>query len=515
MRRIFSRFRWLYLAPAFAMIALLSWALASPLGASPDDDFHLVSIWCANTDHSDVCEPGSTDSTRLVEKALLNAPCYARDATQSAACQLGMFEKTTLVESDRGNFVGAYPPVFYSVMNLFAGNDLQASALLMRAVNALLLVGLTAAIYLLLPARRRPMLVWSWLISLVPLGLFLVTSNNPSSWAIIGVGSAWVALLGYFETVGRRRIGLGILFGLSVIMAAGARADAAIYVILGIAAVLLLTWQRSRSFLLRAILPVVFAVVAALFVLTSNQAVAGVDGFSGSTPVDVATGAVASVAAAAPSGGGAAEMIGLLFSNILNTPSLWAGVFGHWSLGWFDTPMPAIVAFGGVAVFVAVAFTGIRALSWRKALVTAGAALALWAIPVITLTRGGHTVGVEVQPRYLLPLIVMLGGCAILAVGPRLLRFSLAQRILLAGTLIGTYAVSLFFNLRRYVTGDGVNGGNLDDAIEWWWNTAVSPMGVLVIGSLAWAALVLILVREITPRQVVVEVQVELGRSAA
>lgn len=492
MKRLMSRFRWLYVTPALAIIAMMAWGLASPLGASPDDDFHLVSIWCANTDRSEACAPGTADSNRMVAESLLKSPCYARVADESAACQAGIFDSLRLVESERGNFVGAYPPVFYGFMNLFAGNNLELSALIMRAVNVVLFVGITVAIYALLPIRRRPTLLWAWLISLVPLGLFLIASNNPSSWAIIGVGSAWVALLGYFETEGRRRMGLGVLFVLSTVMAAGARADAAIYVVLGIAAVLLLKWSRTKGYFITAILPVVFAGVAALFVLTSRQAGAGVDGFTTPPAAEAVEGA-----GAAASGGGAA--IGLLFSNILNAPSLWAGVFGHWSLGWFDTPMPAIVAFGGVAVFVAVAFTGIRMLSWRKALVTAGAMLALWVIPVVTLTRGGHMVGVEVQPRYLLPLIVMLGGFAILAVGTTRLRFSLAQRILLVGTLIGTYAVSLYSNLHRYVSGDGTNGGNLDETIRWWWHMALSPMGLLVIGSLSWAALVIILVREITP----------------
>ena len=30
-----------------AFAALAGWSLASPAGSSPDDDYHLASIWCA------------------------------------------------------------------------------------------------------------------------------------------------------------------------------------------------------------------------------------------------------------------------------------------------------------------------------------------------------------------------------------------------------------------------------------------------------------------------------------
>jgi len=61
-----SRFRLLYIAPALALIALMAWALASPMGSSPDDDFHLTSIWCANASKTYDCAPGKTAATRVV-----------------------------------------------------------------------------------------------------------------------------------------------------------------------------------------------------------------------------------------------------------------------------------------------------------------------------------------------------------------------------------------------------------------------------------------------------------------
>lgn len=474
----------IWLAPLLALLSLSAWAFASPVGSSPDDDFHLASIWCAAGDRTSLCEDGESETTRRVSSSLLEAACYARDSSASGACQSGSFDDAPLVESSRGNFAGQYPPLYYGVMSIFASDDVQSSVIAMRVVNSALLIGLVAALTVLLPARHRPVLLWSWLITMIPLGLFLVASINPSAWAIIGVGTAWIALLGYLETAGRRRVALGALFVVGAILAVGSRADAAIYLALTVAAILFLRFRRDRTYVIAATLPVVVVAVAAATILLSRQIGVAVDGF----PDPVAASAVDPTS---PAG----STLGLIFSNIVNAPSLWAGVFGSWSLGWFDTEMPFIVSLGGVGVFVAVTFVGIGILSWRKLLITVGAMAALWAIPVYTLTRGGQMVGVELQPRYLLPLIVVLAGFALLAVDGRHVRLGRVQRILVVITSIGTQSLALFYTMRRFVTGDDVNGIDLGSGAEWWWTGVPGPMVMWLVGSLAWAGLVILLVR--------------------
>src|SRR5690554_3963649 len=106
-----TRFRAIFLAPVLAVIALMAWAFASPVGAGPDDDYHLVSAWCAVVDGED-CAEGSTPNTRVVPKAVAEPHCYAQDPLESAACQESLdFTDGPSVETNRGNFVGAYPPV--------------------------------------------------------------------------------------------------------------------------------------------------------------------------------------------------------------------------------------------------------------------------------------------------------------------------------------------------------------------------------------------------------------------
>lgn len=478
LRQLRLRFRPIHLVPVLAVLALGAWMFASPIGSAPDDDFHLTSTWCANEARTDLCEAGPSPAERTVPAVVLGAPCFAYNEETTPACQRAMLEQPfePTVVTGRGSFEQNYPPVYYGFMNVFASDNFLVSALVMRLINILLFVGIGVALFALLPAARRPTLLWTWILSLVPLGLFLIASNNPSSWAVIGVGSSWLALLGYFESTGRRRIGLGVVFAITVVMAAGARGDAALYTILGSGIVGFLTFARTRSWMLRALLPLAMALVAGLFFLASRQSQVAVTGLGDPVSSDI------------PLSG-----FGLLAFNLLNVPELWAGVFGGWPLGWLDTTLPAIVIFGGLGVFVSVAFVGLGILSWRKVIAAFGLVLVLWLLPTFVLMQGGNAVGQNVQPRYLLPLIIMLAGIVVLSVGNRSLRLGRAQSLLIGLALTVSQAFALHVNIRRYVTGTDVQGGNLDEGAEWWWDGLIfSPMTVWAIGALAFAALVYI-----------------------
>lgn len=478
---VLRRLSILLLAPVLALTVLLAWAVSSPVGSSPDDDFHLVSIWCASPASSEVCQTTAQDDQRLVPESLTAASCYAFDATTSAACQDPLtFEATADTLTVRGNFAGGYPPIYYATMGLVAGNDIALSAVLMRVLNIVLFVGLATALYLLLPVRRRPTLVWSWVLTTVPLGLFLLSSTNPSAWAITGVGLGWLALLGYFETAGWRKVGLAVVFTIAAVMAAGSRSDAAMYTVLGIAAVVLLTAKRSRRWLVSALLPAAVAVFCfALFRLSRP---------------------VASLTQGLPSGGGdggaaqPTDLFGLVAYNLLQGPSLWTGIFGdEWGLGWLDTSMPAAVWFSALACFLAVGFLAIRSLSWRKLIVVLGGVLTLWLLPTVVLVAAGESVGQNMQPRYLLPLVVLFTGVLMLRQVGRPLTLTRVQVFLIVGGLSVAQFIALNLNLRRYVTGFDNLGLSLDSGIEWWWGGPISPNVVWIVGSLAFTALLLVL----------------------
>ncbi|TAM71920.1 MAG: DUF2142 domain-containing protein [Microbacteriaceae bacterium] len=482
------RFRLIMIAPALALIALMAWAFASPMGSSPDDDFHLVSIWCGQGIRPGICEAAPSPAERTVPQAILAAPaCFENKPKVSAACQYRSldFAPGAMTTTERGNFSNNYPPLYYAAMSVFVGHDILTSVLVMRLVNVLLFVGLTAALFALLPPHRRPTLLWAWLVTLVPLGLFLVASNNPSSWAITGIGSAWLALLGYFESTGWRKAALGSVFTCAALMAAGSRGDAAIYVILSVVVVLAMTMQKARRYWISAVLPIALCVVSLIFYTSAGQSVVAATGLNGGPADEVQHNPIA-----------------VLFSGLLNVPSIWAGIFGTWPLGWFDTVMPAIVTVGAAGCFVAVVFSGLSSRGRRKTFVIVGIGLVLWLLPTYVLLRSMNLVGTQVQPRYLLPLIIVFAGVALLDVGRRRLAFTRLQTTMIAVALSASQAAALYYDMRRYVTGTSSTNWNLDAGMKWWWHLPITPMAMCVVGALAFACLVIVVVREIAKTHV-------------
>lgn len=478
-----SRSLWgLLLILVLSFVALGSWALASPVGSTPDEDFHLASIWCASGGLQGMCEgsPSPGNGTMLVAKGLLESQCYAHHAEVSAGCQesTDILHNKELVETVRGNFNGGYPPLFYGFMHLFASENIASSVLAMRLVNALIFVTMAAAAWLCSPIVSRASQKIFWLISLVPLGMFLLPSVNPSSWTIMGIGFSAVGLFGYLvsnENPIKNTVNATV-FVAGTIMASGARADGAIYSILVILAVGIITHNFWRNHIRRIILPILLIPIALLLYSSGSQASVASQGFGQDIFPDRTDFSVFAV-------------------NLLTLPDLFVGVFGTWGLGWLDTPMPQSVwAFG------AASFVGVVVVSWQRmnkvaTLVTAGLLVIMAALPLYVLQRSLAHVGELLQPRYLLPLYVLLGFIALLTFEEGMFNISKFTKTLLVLCLSAANSMALYVNIDRYVHGASIKTGpNLDIGAEWWWDSAPAPMFVFIAGSLAFFAITFLLI---------------------
>ena len=158
-------------------------------------------------------------------------PWWAWPATRSILHRVRTARRNNLdlhgqmVETTRGNFVGEYPAQFYATMHLFAGNNVQLSVLLMRLFNAALFLLALLAVYLALPAGLSRAATWGSLVAMVPLGVFIVPSTNPSSWALTSAAITFVSVVGYVSQDDRRRRYVsGALAAVGIALAAGARA---------------------------------------------------------------------------------------------------------------------------------------------------------------------------------------------------------------------------------------------------------------------------------------------------
>lgn len=469
-----------------AFLSLGAWSVSSATGSTPDDDYHISSIWCTDISGADLCAMEDRRQQKMVPSALPESRCYAQDGNESAACQPLMTTadgRETM--TNRLNSVAQnYPTGFYQFFSVFAGQNIDQSVIVMRLVNAALFVSLNVALWLLVPLRLRQPLLFAWFGTMVPLAAFLIPSTNPSSWAIIGVGSAWVALLGYLEHTGWQRWLLGVMFVLFAGMAAMARTDATLFAIASAGIALLATDAPFRQVLKRLWIPTVGVVLAGSVIFFQRGALGAItSGFSRNDTEGFDW--------------------GLLWNNIIETPGLWLGVVGGWpwgSLGWLDTPMPQIVSLLSLGVFVTLIGIGLAGATWRVRAVTALMFVMVWTIPVYLLQISGFLVGAGFQSRYILPLIVVLLGLMLLRpAGHPGLFTDKTPLVMMTIALSIANSIALHHNLRRYITGLDERGFNLNAGGEWWWwdfsGTALTPMLVWGVGSLtffgaAWVALV-------------------------
>jgi hypothetical protein len=468
------------------LVALFGWALASPVGASPDEDYHIASIWCSHGERTGVCEMGPTADTRLVPSQLTNVDCFAFKPAQSAACLTETPSTAALASTDRGNFNGNYPPVFYWVAGTFVGDSVGASVLTMRLVNAFLYVALVTAVYLLVsPGLRRP-LVAGALITAVPLGMFLIPSINPSSWAVLSATTLFISLVAYLTAEQRRRqIAAGVLAGVSLLVGAGARADAAAYGVVAVVAAVILTWRREMAWLRRLAYPGLLAIAATVtFLLLGQSDAAG--------PSDRTFG------------------VGRFLHTLIDIPALWIGAVGSpppqrdsspgqpWGLGWLDTAMPGVVWVGIWGIYAATLYVAVAGASRRRSAMVAFVATATLLIPAYVQYQTAPLVGQYVQPRYVLPLLILLAITALVRLDGPAFRLTRGQRWIIVTTLTITNAVAVYMNVRRYVTGIESKSWNLDRAAQWWWNLPITPLTVCFVTAIAFGAGAFLLTTELT-----------------
>lgn len=465
------------------VVTLVAWGLASAPSSAPDDDFHLVSIWCAEGIDAKKCaaDPNGDPTVRMIPTKVVHAACFHYDLAVSGNCQDGLPEPIRPdVVTAHGNWNGLYPPVFYEVMgNLVQPDDLEESVLRIRALNAAVVLVLVIALGALVPRRLRSVAVAPLILISVPLGLSLFVSTNPSSWAIASAATVWLAFYASFEVAAARRWALLAVALVAVIVGAGARGDACAFSVLGIIVALSLRYREVHRHLAILATALVGVGVSGYFLSNADQS-----GFI--------------------SGGLPADSLGLpwwhlLVVNIENLPTVLFGGFGYGPMGgggWFDTPYPTVVLLGLLAWF-GVVFAALSDGTLLNRLVVALVGLALVSYPLIILGRTGVMAGAVFQPRYLMPLLVMFTGVTLLAAVSRPgRRLGRVQLVVAVACLATANTVALFTNLRRYVTGLDVGGFNLDRDKEWWWDLPVSATFVWIAGSLAFALLAYLALRE-------------------
>ena len=182
--------------------------------------------------------------------------------------------------------------------------------------------------------------------AVVPLGVFILASVNPSSWGVTGIAGYFFAIHAFFLTDGRRRAAAGVLAAFAAFFAASARSDTGAYLVVLSLAVVILHSDTIRKDWRTLILPFGASALGFYSFASSEQsgylsASWGIDGSNG--PIEV------------------------LYNNLSQVPHLLLGYSGNiWPLGWFDTPMPASTYVPVILVFGAILALGFRVMTRRR-----------------------------------------------------------------------------------------------------------------------------------------------------
>ena len=102
----------------------LAWVVASPVGASPDEDYHLGAMWCPPPVDETGCQIGTKNGQKAVivpqTLAKENVTCYAFEHDNSARCTFAYSDDltATTLRWDDGNYPWGYYPVSYTHLTL-------------------------------------------------------------------------------------------------------------------------------------------------------------------------------------------------------------------------------------------------------------------------------------------------------------------------------------------------------------------------------------------------------------
>jgi Predicted membrane protein (DUF2142) len=474
----------------FFGLFFLSWALATPIGSSADDNYHLPSIWCSPTAIHSLCTksekdyivPDQVSGNRFgcyiqhepIEKSRydINATCIENSKTSPA----------TSHSSYLNNLQHLYPPVFYDISAIFVGHSVHATVISIRIFWALTFLLFLAAAFFYSSPRDQKFLGLTIILFVSPVFTFVVTSTNPSSGEIIGIAFLPIFLRTFIEREAEKLFWMnGTVLFFSDLIGAGSRADGGIYASIIFVLSYLAVGDKNRTLKFRSKLFLCLIMAMNLcFVISAQESKAGVVGLTGKHPYFPVNWE-------------------LLFHNIIGLPEYIAGFWGfQWGIGWkFEPPISNTIA--GLQAFLLMCFGYqlCKKMNRRNRLLFSASLFTLCGMVLLILQLSSSPVGEIVQPRYTLPfaLSIMVFGIVFSKEDPRsFTRKYFSEIFLCAGILfIIVNFIVLRTELIRLVNGLSRNSMQLHVGRSWWWPGFVAtPEAIFLLSVISSIAIVVL-----------------------
>lgn len=468
----------------------ISWAISSPPGSAADEIYHLGSIWCA-WGEDDIClfDGEAQDNGRrniTLTSGFSKAGCFRSDIdkeNKSAKCYLqnSQNQERFAWEMNSGN----YPGLTYSVLRIFASNNIELSVMIMRFFNYSLFTFLCILALFTLSRENMYASYLAFLITIIPVSIFFMTSINPTSWSITGIGFYWVFLWNYFSKVKNSIINLNLIsLIVCAILVIGSRSDSAAYlVVISVLVIFSLLIQNRIYNERKKILIVTIINIWAIIQFSYNSQFR-----AESKSINSDSG------------------LNLFFQNLLELPNYYLGIFGgagpaEWpfGLGWFDTPIPKIVPTIGIINVILVVLLFKRNWNIQQKIFLITLPFFMFLIPTIILQLRQSSATFFLQPRYLIPLVIVFLGSLVIE-SKALINVKLLTSLLIFNVAIAN-SISLFTNIKRYSLGLD-SQLNFFQSYEWWWDIPLTPGVTWVVGSVSFPIFMLLLFSKILNQKI-------------
>jgi hypothetical protein len=457
------------------IITLGSWALASPPGSGPDDEYHLSSIWCSRGYRIQFCEKSTSIYEAKIPLQLHRngGPrtifCYAGDSKISASCIRGLdAEAVTKLESSKRFNTSSIASNFYKSNGFLVSPNVNRSILTMRFLQIFIFFALISfAIHS--SGERKWAVLLALFVGIVPVGLFIIPSTSPSSWAIAGVASAGICVMNSLISSRKsHRVTAVIGFLGAVLLTRNVRTDVnimlAICVTLGLVSGFVIR-ETNRSLKFDRVKLVRLASLAAPGLLYIHFKVFSL------YPWQIMS-----------------FILGGSFYSLSNdSPQAFLGFLGgSIQLGSADfapTPVVLILMSVGFVTFIVITARFVP----LKVKISSGFGLSLLFFLPYWFSLGA----IGLASRYIMAIyLVSLVTFSASAVTNRSLanfKFSKSSLVTIFLTISLGQSLSLHQSIRRYITGTNISGWNLNEGAQWWWTYGPSPLSIWMIGSVAFS----------------------------